>query len=113
MLFWLRESLQARVPEAVLREMNSVRATMGERIEYRVKMRRMRGLSSLAIFWFMHRRSREGFIRRLIEFPRYLQYNWGLERLYQVPLYMSIRGAQRNARRLLARLGWSQQKTFP
>ncbi|MEW6206963.1 MAG: nucleotidyltransferase family protein [Acidobacteriota bacterium] len=112
MLAWLRHSLDARVPDALIEEMQAIRVSRSERVEYRVKMRQMKGLSSLATFWFMQRRSSEGgLLRRLAEFPRYLQYNWGLERLHQVPVYMATRVARRNLRRMVSLFDRSLPKT--
>jgi hypothetical protein len=112
MLAWLKDALDAGVPDALIEEMQKIKVSRSERAEYRVKMRQMKGLSSLATFWFMQSRSSEGgFLTRLVRFPRYLQYNWGLERLHQVPVYMATRVARRNLRRMVSLFDRSLPKT--
>jgi hypothetical protein len=102
MLGYLHDGLDVPVPEAFLQRLRTAPVSKAEQREYRLKTRPMRGLPSLQVFWYNYTRSAgsRGVARHRISFPRYLQYNWNLEHLHQVPVYMVTRVARRNLRRI-------------
>ncbi|MGE3517492.1 MAG: nucleotidyltransferase family protein [Vicinamibacterales bacterium] len=78
-LRFLREALDAPVPDDVLPRLLRVRVSQSQRLEYRVKRQQRTAARLILIHWFQHRRVSGGaFITDLVRFPGYLRRIWGL-----------------------------------
>lgn len=72
-LRFLRDTLDAPVPEAVLQRLMQVRVSATERLEYRVKLQPRTVPRLFLIHWFQHRRASQGSLDALVRFPGYLR----------------------------------------
>ena len=96
-LDYLRSTLSAPVPLAALRRLSALPVTNSERIEHRIKAGRVGLLGTLPVTWGNYSRAAGNvdFWRKAIEFSTFLQQIWGLDYVWQIPLYVARRGAHR------------------
>jgi len=98
-LRWTRDRLGAPVPEPSLTRLETIEVTEGERRELARKLRPMHGLSSLAVYWSLHARATEGdplgLLGRVARFPSYLQRNWELDHVLELPYHLWYRALVR------------------
>lgn len=96
-LEYLRDRLDAPIPQAVLESLRQSPVSRAEQAEYRLITRAQGVLGQLPAKWFRYRRSlwaagHDVSPIRLAGFLRYLQLFWGLDHLWQLPLLAVRRG---------------------
>jgi len=114
-LEYLAEKLDLPVPQGVMHALRTTPVTMGERLEYTALTSSVQRRGPFLSFWFRYRwhvrsESGRGIFSRLITFPRFLQFIWRRETLWQVPLYGLCEGIQR-IRGLLVRTAGRRART--
>lgn len=97
-LTYLRDVFSAPIPAAILSGIQNIPVSKMERVEYKYKTQsyQQKPLGALPVHWFYYLRSANNTNSRykLLGFIKYLQYLWGAESLWQLPLYaisMTIR----------------------
>jgi len=95
---FLRDQLDAPVPDDVLKRLDRIPSSFGERLEYRVKMRRRTPARLAVVHWFQLRRlrGRGGVIGDLVRFPRYFARLWGVRSLAEVGKLMIQKARRRH-----------------
>lgn len=91
-LAYLRTILDAPVPSEVLHRLQEMSVSRTEQMEYRLKSRPPGLTGGLPLNWFLFLRAAHGdsgaaLRPKFIGFPTFLQNTWGLDHLWQVPLY--------------------------
>ena len=99
-LAYLRYSLDAPVPSAVLQSMQKMAVSRIEHLEYRIKSRPPGLAGGLPMNWFLFLRSSQlescAVLRpNFAGFPRFLKHVWGLDSLWQIPMYTFSKGMKR------------------
>jgi hypothetical protein len=87
--FYLHNLLDAPIPVEVLNKLGEMQINKYEQREYYAVTGRSNELGSLPLLWVLyHRRTRAQKERGLptLSFIQYLQYGWGLERIWNVPI---------------------------
>ena len=93
-LCYLRDTLHAPIPPVILQRLQATRISRFERIDYRLKTRRV-GLSAILLNrWFITLRHTHGFnlLQRLRALLAALRYDWQVEHKWQLPFYVIIKG---------------------
>ena len=99
-LEFLKVTMDARVPDTVLADLDSRGDTWFERVERRILSREHRLLGQLPLYWCLNRRACGGAgWPAAMAFPRYLQYAWECASLRELP-----QGVLRRAKHRLR--GW-------
>jgi hypothetical protein len=94
----LHEILNAPIPLSSLQQLQNIPISKFERNEYQLTSKKEKSVSErLIIRYIQYSRAvnTDNFKLRFLGFPRYLQYIWGLEHLWEVPLQAMIRGIKR------------------
>lgn len=94
----LPEILNAPIPLSILQQVQNLPVSKFERSEYQLTSRKEKSASErLIIRYLQYSRTvnTDNFKLRFLGFPRYLQYIWGLEHLWEVPFQAMIRGIKR------------------
>lgn len=104
-LGYLQDTLGAAIPSPVLQQMHNLPITRAERLYHKAKTcpEASRGpfLTLWTYYWeYLGSVAGAGLLRKLVGFPGFLQYRWGLDHLWQVPYYAILYAAIR------ARRGW-------
>lgn len=96
-LGYLREALGAPVPATILKNIRNAPTSIMERVEYRARVRHSKGLPGLLVQWLTYSRMScdDGLPGRIVGFAKYLQYAWGVDRLWKVPLHLLLRALRR------------------
>ena len=89
-LKFLREKMDAPIPDATLSVLQRMKSTRAERLEYSASMRPPHSFGPLLKLWLRYRsflrwEQKAGPMAALLGFPRYLQHTWELESVAQVP----------------------------
>jgi len=91
-LRWIRDHLDAPVPEDALARIEGLPVSAAERAELAAKVRPLRGANVLRYYWFQHRRAAGGgLLRDLACFPAFLRVHWGLDHAALLPYYLLVR----------------------
>lgn len=94
----LHEILNTPIPLLILQEVQTIPISKFERSEYQLTSRKEKSFSErLMMRYLQYSRAvnTDDFKLRFLGFPRYLQYIWGLEHLWEVPSQAMIRGIKR------------------
>jgi Uncharacterised nucleotidyltransferase len=98
-LRWIREHLDAPVPDSVLAGLDALPVTVAERRELDAKLGSARGTARLRVLWSHHARAAAeadlGRASTLAGFIPYVQHRWGVAHLWQLPAFILRRGLRR------------------
>lgn len=99
-LCYLRDVFNAPVPQAILQGLQNMTVSSIERMEYRIRSRPPRLTGAIPEYWFSFLRSSQlescAVLRpNFAGFPRFLKHVWGLDSLWQLPLYTFSKGMNR------------------
>jgi hypothetical protein len=99
-LGYLHDELGAPIPPAVLQILRSTPVSNAEQLEYKARAcpNDLRGPVMelwLQYVQYSHSPCGTSFVRRVGGFPRFLQFSWGVEHLWQVPFYIVSKGMRR------------------
>ncbi len=88
------EKFHAPVPSPILGYMQNIHVSNTERMEYKYAAKPLSGFTGAIKLWIQHSRLNEkrGLTYKLLRFPRFLQYTWGVDYLWQLPFYLVLRG---------------------
>lgn len=98
MLTKLHEILNAPIPTSILQEIQNLPISTFEQREYQLMSgEKTTFLERFLMRYYQYSRTIDtaGIRLKLLGFPKYLQYVWGLPRLRDVPLQATIRGMKR------------------
>lgn len=113
---YLHANLGATVPAQVLESLETARTSRFEHLEFRVKASRRELVGSLPVLWFDYWRVAEGqgFARRVLGFPRYLQRTFRVRTLWGLPMVMARLATSRikSARRAQSGTGGPSERRF-
>ncbi|MEW5855839.1 MAG: nucleotidyltransferase family protein [Cyanobacteriota bacterium] len=94
----LHEILNAPIPPLILQEVKNLPISKFERSEYQLMSKKEKSVTERLISRYLQYSravNPDNFKLRFLGFPRYLQYIWGLEHLWEVPLQAMMRGIKR------------------
>ena len=99
-LEYLKEKFDAPVPESLLKSMSAIRVSRIERESYEVTLNPMAPPTTtkiLRMLYYDYRWLSSSTSSRVkpLAFAKHLQEKWKIDRLWQVPLYMSVRMVRR------------------
>jgi hypothetical protein len=97
-LSYLCDKFDALIPHKVLKELLNTPVSKHEHLEYKYYINQPPTfLSNLAEFWFSNARltKDDGLLVRIFQFPKYLQYTWGISSPWKVPFYAIFRGMRK------------------
>lgn len=98
MLTNLHEILNVPIPLEILQEVQNLPISSFEQSEYQLLTREpISVLERFLMRYFQYSRAvnTDDLKSKFLEFPKYLQYVWGLEHLWQVPSQATLRGIRR------------------
>ena len=108
-LTYLRDLLDTPIPPTILQRLQQIPLSKIERLEYQANTRVPGPMGGLPMAWFLYLRrspSTSTLPPRLIGFPKYLQYLWAVEHLWQLPFVMASKGKRRMT-------SWSRTQLAP
>ena len=92
----LSEILNAPIPDSILLELKNLSVSQMEQEDYQVfSAEKLTVLDRFKMRYFQYLRTTKNAEFNLIGFLRYLQYVWGLENLWEVPIQVTSRSIQR------------------
>jgi hypothetical protein len=97
-LSYLRDKFDALIPHKVLKDLLDTPVPKREYLEYKYYITQPPTfLSNLVKFWFSNARLTKdaGLLVRIVQFPKYLQYTWGISSFWKVPFYAIFRGMRK------------------
>jgi hypothetical protein len=108
-LKFLREKMEAPIPNETLSALKRMKSTRAERLEYSASMRPPHSFGPLLKLWLRYRsflrwEQKAGPMAALLGFPRYLQHTWELESVAQVP----AAAIKKSRRQLRQQRNWRQ-----
>lgn len=89
-LNFIHDKFHAPVPPEVLKYMNDIQVSKAERTEYIYTTKPLSFFTGFKKLWIQHSRLNQnrGLILKLFKFPKFLQYTWGADTIWQIPIYI-------------------------
>jgi hypothetical protein len=108
-LIFLRDHLNADIPNETITALGRMKSTRAELMEYSASQRPPHSFGPYLKLWLRYRsflrwEHKSGKLAALVGFPRYLQHTWELEHGWQVP----IAAGQKSLRQLRQRRNWRE-----
>ncbi len=108
-LNYLHDKFQAPIPNSIIDNMNQLPISRAESLEYRYIMNEsnpdtLLGAFPQCLFEYLRWTNGTGLLKKIIEFPKYLQYRMNAKSLHGVFLYLISRGIRITMKKLSSRL---------